>query len=453
MKTTHSPELIKKYNVPAPRYTSYPTVPYWENNLSISAWKDCLKHSFDDSKAISIYVHLPFCESLCTYCACNTRITKRHSVEEPYLKAVLKEWQMYLDILGDRPIIKEIHLGGGTPTFFSPENLGTLVSGLLAGGQIGATPEFAFEGHPANTTAEHLQTLYALGFTRVSFGIQDFDEKIMDVINRYQSFEQVAYVTNEARRVGYTSINYDLVFGLPFQTLETITDTISQVLTLRPERIAFYSYAHVPWVKPGQRKFSEVDLPSDGEKRALYEAGRKLFESAGYVEVGMDHFALPNDELCLAQDNGTLHRNFMGYTTSTAKTIIALGVSAISDAWYGFAQNEKVVEAYQKTIEEGFLAVERGHVLSDEDLILRQHILNLMCRFETSWDDPKVDIEALRLGVAALDEMEKDGLVIRSATKLEVTPAGRAFVRNVCMALDARLRAKKPDSRIFSAAV
>lgn len=448
--------LISKYNIPVPRYTSYPTVPFWEKTPTVDEWKQLVKDSFsisNEKDGISLYIHLPFCESLCTYCACNTRITINHAVEDPYINAVLKEWEMYLKLFGSKPNIKEIHLGGGTPTFFSDTNLKKLMQGILNQCTIAKDAEFSFEAHPSNTTKEHLQTLYSFGFKRISFGIQDFDYKVQDTINRYQTIEEVKTVVEEARAIGYNSVNFDLVYGLPFQTKATIIDTIEKVITLKPDRIAFYSYAHVPWIKPGQRKFTEKDLPLDAEKRELYEKGKDMFLQNGYIEVGMDHFALKNDSLFEAMKNKTLHRNFMGYTHNYTRVLIGLGVSSISDTWTGFAQNIKTVEEYEACVNEGKLPVVKGHVLNEEDLILRRHILNIMCNFETSWKEKETQCEALYTGLERMKELEKDGLVTISPFELKVTETGRAFIRNICMCIDARYWRKTPEAKTFSSAV
>jgi oxygen-independent coproporphyrinogen III oxidase len=449
-------DLIAKYNLAVPRYTSYPTVPYWDKTPTQEEWKDLVKNAFTASNTengISIYIHLPYCESLCTYCACNTRITINHAVEKPYIESLLKEWQLYLNVFEQKPKIKEIHLGGGTPTFFSPENLHHLLSKILNDSDIAADTEFSFEAHPNNTTVKHLQCLYDLGFRRVSFGIQDFDEKVQDAINRLQSFEQVETVVNQARAVGYTSINFDLVYGLPFQTLKSVTDTIQQSIKLKPERIAFYSYAHVPWLKPGQRKYSDKDLPADSEKRALYEKGLELFKQDGYVDVGMDHFALSKDSLYTALKNKTLHRNFMGYTHNYTQLMVSLGASSISDTWNGFAQNLKTVEQYREAIDKNEFPIFKGHVLSPEDLIIRKHILNIMCQGETSWKNTTEQCEVLYHGIERLEELEKDGLVIVNDHSLKVTSEGRTFLRNTCMCFDARYWQKTPASKIFSSSI
>lgn len=452
-----SMSLIQKYNIPGPRYTSYPTVPYWqEETFSKSLWIDSVKKQFNlsnNSEGLSLYIHLPFCESLCTFCGCHKRITKRHEVEHPYIWAVLKEWDLYLNIFGEKPIIKEIHLGGGTPTFFSAENLHKLVTGILEKSELANDYEFSFEGHPNNTTKEHLQTLYDLGFRRVSFGVQDYSEKIQKAINRIQPYQQVAKVTYWAKEIGYTSVNHDLIFGLPFQTLDHVVDTIEKTNALNPDRLAFYSYAHVPWIKGnGQRGFADEDVPKDEQKRQLYEEGKKLLSLNGFEEIGMDHFAKSTDGMYHAFNAGKLNRNFMGYTTTNTRLLIGLGMSSISDSWFGFAQNEKDLETYYKTIENNELPVFKGHILNQEDLIIRQHILNIMCRFETTFDENSKFSELVDV-LSSLEEMQNDGLVITSRNKLIVTEKGKAFVRNICMAFDLRLMRNKPSTKVFSMTV
>lgn len=439
-------DLVSKYNIQAPRYTSYPTVPYWDNNMTEEKWINHVQHAFIkyNKDGISLYIHLPFCESLCTYCACNTRITVNHKVELPYIETILKEWQLYLNQFDGKPLIKEIHLGGGTPTFFSHENLGYLLKSILDTVDVASDHDFSFEGHPSNTTKSHLKTLYDLGFKRVSFGIQDFDEKVQDTINRYQTFEEVKQVMDDAREVGYTSINFDLVYGLPYQTIDSINDTITKIISLKPERIAFYSYAHVPWLKPGQRKYTEKDLPVDSYKRSLYEAGKDLFIAADYSDIGMDHFALPNDSLFEAFENGTLHRNFMGYTTNATKLLVALGCSSISDTWDGFAQNIKTVEEYTRVVNDGHFPIFKGHSLTEEDLIIRQHILDLMCKHQTSKD---------RFFEEAKDkfmEFVKDDLIEVTADKIIIKETGKLFLRNICLAFDKLYWKKVPEGNVFS---
>jgi len=447
-------KLLDKYNIPAPRYTSYPTVPYWQKDPPVPVdWNHRVLGAFEKSKDVSLYVHLPYCENLCTYCGCNKRITKNHGVESPYIKTILKEWQQYLDLLPSRPVIKELHLGGGTPTFFSPENLEMLIEGLLGPAHVPYQFDYGFEAHPNSTSREHLKVLRKWGFNRLSIGVQDFAPEILEIINRRQTMEQVREVTTWAREIGYQSINYDLIFGLPLQQPEHIRRTFKEVKLLRPERIAFYSYAHVPWIKPSQRAYSEADLPQGIEKRALYELGRTLLEEAGYHEIGMDHFALPHDSLYHAMQTGALHRNFMGYTANYTRLSIGLGASAISDSWDAYIQNEKTIEAYQERIEQGEVPFFRGHLLSKEDQIIRSHILNLMCRHETSWRDTEYQCTALREGIKRLSVLKKDGLVEIFSTELRVTEAGQPFIRNICLALDAHYWRKQPDGQLFSQVV
>nr|WP_299034570.1 oxygen-independent coproporphyrinogen III oxidase [uncultured Tenacibaculum sp.] len=447
--------LIQKYNIPGPRYTSYPTVPYWDNyTFSKEKWIATFKQSFIESNStegISLYIHLPFCESLCTFCACHKHITKRHEMEDPYIETVLKEWQLYVDLVDETPIIKEIHLGGGTPTFFSEKQLKRLIDGIFINAEKHPDHEFSFEGHPNNTTKEHLQTLYNLGFTRVSFGVQDYNPKVQEAIHRVQPFENVEKVHNWAKEIGYTSISHDLVFGLPFQTKENVIYTINKTKELEPDRISFYSYAHVPWVKGvGQRGFNEDDLPKNEEKRELYEIGKELFAEMGYVEIGMDHFALPTDSLYKATKEKTLHRNFMGYTANKTQLMVGLGMSSISDSWYGFAQNVKTVKEYERIVNEGEIPVFRGHILSEEDLIIRKHILNIMCHFSTSWEEEQLQIKNVEAHIGKLEEMIDDGLVSIKGKKLTVPEKARPYVRNICMAFDKKLHEKQPETKLFS---
>lgn len=449
------PNLVSKYNVPGPRYTSYPTVPYWnDKDFSLKKWKINLTKSFSESNAaegISLYIHLPFCESLCTFCGCNKRITKNHTVETPYLESVLKEWRLYLEMFNERPIIKELHLGGGTPTFFSAKNLKLLIKGIFRDATMAKNPSFSFEGHPNNTKGEHLQTLYDCGFTRVSYGVQDYNTTVQIAIHRLQPFVNVKRVTESAREIGYTSVGHDIIFGLPFQTKEHVMHSIEKTKELMPDRIAFYSYAHVPWMKGnGQRGFKDEDLPSAAEKREMYETGKQLLEEAGYIEIGMDHFALKSDSLYKALEENELHRNFMGYTESKTQLMLGLGVSAIGDSWYSFGQNAKNVEEYQGLVEQGILPIHKGHNLSDEDLIIRKHILDMMCSLKTSWSDPSMKFIELPEVLSKLEEMQDDGLVKIGSESLQITEKGRPYVRNVCMAFDILLKRSKPEMQLFS---
>lgn len=450
-----SSKLVNKYNVPGPRYTSYPTVPYWnDKTFSKNRWLQTVFTSFqesNDSEGISLYIHLPFCESLCTFCGCNKRITKRHEVESPYIAYVLKEWDLYCENFETKPIIKELHLGGGTPTFFSPENLEYLLKGIFNKAEIANDQEFSFEGHPNNTTRAHLQSLYNLGFTRVSFGVQDYNADVQKAIHRIQPFANVKTVTEIAREIGYTSIGHDIIFGLPLQSIAHVKETIEKTKLLKPDRIAFYSYAHVPWIKGnGQRGFSENNLPTADVKRQQYELGKELLVQLGYIEIGMDHFALDSDSLFYAFKSKNLHRNFMGYTSSKTRMMIGLGVSSISDSWYGFAQNAKDIKTYFSYLDNNELPVFRGHILTDDDLKIRKHILNLMCQFKTSWNAKDAYFDEIPDVLIKLKPLEDDGLIEIHSKQIVITEKGKPFVRNVCMAFDVLLQRKQPNSQLFS---
>ncbi|GAA4306805.1 oxygen-independent coproporphyrinogen III oxidase [Nibribacter koreensis] len=455
-----SASLLKKYNVPVPRYTSYPTVPFWGDQLPATQdWQDVLLQTFtatNQQEGISLYVHLPFCESLCTYCGCNKRITKNHGVEPIYLKAVLQEWDKYKALLPEKPVIREIHLGGGTPTFFSPEHLTRLIEGLLDGAEVHEDHEFSFEGHPNNTTTEHLQALYNVGFRRVSYGVQDLSEKVQVAIHRIQPLENLVQATEQARAVGYTSINYDLIYGLPFQTLESIEQTFREVIKLRPDRIAYYSYAHVPWKEKSQRAYSEEDLPKDGEKLALYQLGTQLLLDAGYEDVGMDHFAFPEEALCVAQKEERLHRNFMGYTTNQTQLMIGLGVSSISDLGMGYMQNVKTVEEYYALLAMGEWPQFKGYLLTELDAQMRCHILNIACHGKTTWLGTPAQALIEESIYPALLVLQQDGLIELTRSGLQLTALGKNFLRSVCAAFDLYLTAPvagMPQKPMFSQAV
>jgi oxygen-independent coproporphyrinogen-3 oxidase len=447
-------ELIKKYNVAGPRYTSYPTVPFWDaSTFNKDIWLTSIKQAFADSKnnGMSIYIHLPYCESLCTYCGCHTRITVNHAVEKPYIDTLILELDLYLQHSPSKPLVKEIHLGGGTPTFFSSQHLKELITTILDKVELSSDASLSIEAHPNYTSDEQLETLFELGFRRLSLGIQDFDPYVQDLINRIQTVEQVSHVVQKARAVGFKAINFDLVYGLPGQKLNSVEDTIQNVLQLKPDRIAFYSYAHVPWLKPGQRKFSEADLPSDENKRALYERGHALLIGAGYVEIGMDHFALVHDTLAQSFIQNKMHRNFMGYTEQHTTFMLGLGASSISDTWGMFAQNIKPIEAYMEAVHRGELPVFRGHFLSEEDLVIRKKILELMCQSYTTWNGLTIDMQLFVQ--SNLEELKLDGLVTWDEDGIEITKAGKPFVRNICMAFDLRMLRSEVRQQLFSSTI
>ncbi|MGY6560899.1 MAG: oxygen-independent coproporphyrinogen III oxidase [Luteibaculaceae bacterium] len=449
-------QLIKKYNQATPRYTSYPTLPHWDAaTFTPKKYLEAIKNSSAkelQETGIALYIHLPYCESLCTYCGCNTRITVNHAVELPYVEAVLKEWNLYLGQFSVLPKIKEIHLGGGTPTFFSAEHLSLLIKGILKNISLTSNPKFSFEGHPANTTVHHLETLYKLGFKRLSLGIQDYNEKVQIAINRKQSVEQVEQIVTQAREIGYESINFDIVYGLPFQTKDSTLYTLTEVLKQKPERIAYYSYAHVPWKRPGQRAYSEKDLPEGKDKLELFLLGRKILLEAGYESIGMDHFALPNDALATANKQGTLHRNFMGYTDQSTAILVGLGVSAISDISYAYGQNVKTVEEYISLVDKGEIPVFKGHFLNKQDRLVKQHILNLLCKHKTDWKKNSEEDAYFTNLKENLSGLEQDKIVETTHNSISITPLGQTFSRNVCAAVDYYLMAETKENK-FSMAI
>lgn len=446
--------LIAKYDVASPRYTSYPTVPYWSTTPDEGQWLERLGGALRRNatgSGLGLYVHLPFCRSLCTYCGCNTRVTRTHAIVGPYVEAVLAEYAMYRERLGvPRPRVGELHLGGGTPTFLDCAELDDLLSGLLGASTVAPEAELSVEVDPRVTTAEQLRLLAGHGFRRISLGVQDFDPRVQKAVNRTQSERQVQAVSDRARELGFTSVNFDLIYGLPLQTLASIEQTMDAVCRLRPDRIALYGYAHVPWMRPGQRGFDESDLPTGAARRALYEQSRERLEGEGYREIGLDHFALESDSLWRTAAAGRMHRNFMGYTSVHTEPLLGLGVSAIGDAGDAFAQNEKDFNVYQQRIARGELPVQRGHLLDDEDRVLRRHILNLMTRLATDWSAPADFTPSLGDIGRRLAEFERDALLRLEGSACRVTPAGRGFLRNICMAFDARLGRQQPDKPLFS---
>jgi oxygen-independent coproporphyrinogen III oxidase len=445
-------DLFAKYDVPAPRYTSYPTVPFWTDSPTTQQWLDHLHRAFADSAATwSLYFHLPFCESLCTFCACNTVITRDHGREDGYVKLLSTEWNLYRErvpALLKRPLLG-VHLGGGTPTFFSRENLSRILGPILAETCVDQNRfEASVEVHPGHTTRDQLAMLRGMGFTRISIGVQDFDPEVQRLVNRHQPYEVTKSVTDIARELGYTSVNYDLIYGLPRQNPERFRETVQKTVELRPDRIALYSFARVPWIKPAQRSYKDEDLPVAGEKRALYEQARQMLHGAGYVEIGMDHFALPHDGMAEAQRKGTLHRNFQGYTETRTTALLGLGVSAISETPTCFHQNEKAFPVYERRVQSGEIPTLRGHLLTDEDRQLREQVLQFMTRFKVRLtDNQAADARTF------LKSMIDDGLVEISDDTLELTEKGTPFLRNACMFFDRRLRSQEQRPQVFSQAL
>ena len=444
--------LLAKYDVAVPRYTSYPAVPHWRDVPDAATWFAALDAAIsEESSSLAVYVHLPFCETLCTFCGCNTVITKNHDRSAPYVDVVLAELDIYLrhvERLRQRPV-SQLHLGGGTPTFLPADALNQLLGGLAArlphraGGYEGSV-----EVDPRVTTADHLAAMRAHGLTRISLGVQDFDTEVLRLVNRPQPFDLTARLCELARAAGYVSINFDLIYGLPGQTPEKMARLAEQVISLRPDRLAVYSFARVPWIKPAQRKFKDEDVPVAEAKRALYEVLRDRLLGAGYEEIGMDHFALPHDTLARSAHEGTLHRNFMGYTDRRTTALLGLGVSAISETPACYHQNEKVITVYERRVAEGEVPTLRGHLLSDDDRHRADRIRALMTR-------GRVPIAPGDLTGAdtALQELIDDGIIDVTAGELTVTPESKPFLRNVASLFDVYLRRPTHDGPTYSKAI
>lgn len=444
--------LLKKYDLPVPRYTSYPTVPYWSITPSSVEWIGHLNQALAPSESSwSMYLHIPYCETLCTFCGCNTIITKNHTLEEKYVELILKEWTLYknsVPLLLKKPL-KQLHLGGGTPTFLSAASLTQLLSPILNEINKASDFEASIEVDPRRTNTEQLETLKELGFNRVSMGVQDFDPEVQRLINRVQPYDITKNLTLVSRELGFESVNYDLIYGLAKQTVESFSDTIQKTIELKPDRIALYSFALVPWIKPAQRLFKDEDLPSTEEKRKLYEMARTQLTAAGYIEIGMDHFALPNENLSLALKNKTLHRNFMGYTDHKTDVLLGLGVSSISETPYSFHQNEKIANTYETALNANHIPTHRGHVLTQEDRIRRQQILQLMTQYEVNF----IDQEQKAAAEVYLSEMLNDGLIKIEGQKLSVTTEGKPFLRNACVFFDEHFKRKQPEAKLFSKSI
>jgi len=450
-----SDEVLDKYNRPGPRYTSYPTAPVWKDDFGPDDLETYYLCAEEQRTPLSLYMHLPFCESLCLFCACNVSIHKDKSVTIPYLAALKREIEHVSGkVSKTRPVI-QFHWGGGTPTYLSPAQMEDLFG--YARGRFSFSPsaEIGIEVDPRVTTVAHLEALRRLGFNRLSMGIQDFQPQVQQTIHRVQPYEMTRDLIVAARELGFESLNVDLIYGLPYQTAESFEHTIDQVLTLVPDRVAMFSYAHVPWLKKQQGSF-QAHLPDGKEKFRIFRAGLGQFLGAGYLYIGMDHFARPGDELAAAQQNRTLHRNFQGYTTKAGADLYGMGVSAISSIGSAYAQNRREVPAYQDAAAIRGIATMRGYRLSPDDVLRRAVIGRLLCHTVI----PKQEIEReFAIGfdeyfapeLERLEETRAGGLVELAPGEIRVTPLGRIFIRNVAMVFDRYLQEQQMDTRpLFS---
>jgi len=445
--------LYQKYDRPGPRYTSYPAYPHWEQTPSALQWMNDLKthksSSADHQKLdIDLYIHIPYCQSLCFYCGCNRNISKNHELGDEYTDYLLREWALYLEELGDIKI-SSLHFGGGTPTFLKTQAFQKIFKAL--GPYLADHFQGSIEIDPRVTTKEQIKYLSSQGMKRFSLGIQDFNYDVQKVINRIQPQKMVEEVLETLRSTQVQSINFDLIYGLPKQTRETLDETLSIVKKLRPDTIALYSYAHVPWKAPAQKALEKHGIAQGEQKRDLYNYCKELLAKAGYKELGLDHFSLEKDSLYQAYERGEMKRSFMGYTTRATKHLIGLGVSAISSTDFGHIQNEKEIEDYKKRIDADQLPFFYGHIQSERDLQTSQAIHAIMCGrgaklsclFKVSSEEHREKMNT------SLTQMLEDQLIDWDGENLKVTPTGLPFLRNIAMALDYRLR----DTQRFSRTV
>lgn len=438
-----SPELLARHMAPSPRYTSYPTVTHWADPPRQVEWIGHLGAALDATAAgASIYVHIPFCQSQCTFCGCHMRVLRNSALVAPYIDLLLAEYGLYRQGLGRASLpLSQLYLGGGSPNFLPAGELDRLLDGLLASAHIQPGADLAVEADPRSTSDALLTVLRRHGFTRISLGVQDMDPRVQDIVNRSMEPGTLARVTDRARELGFTSINYDLIHGLPLQTADSMRATMDAVARLAPERISFYPYVHVPWIKPSQRRYTESDLPETGERQALHLLGRELLGGLGYEEIGIDQFARSNDALAVAAREGGLHRNFMGYTTAATRALIGLGVSAIGDSRTALAQNEKNQQRWELRVQAGELPLQRGHALGAEDLAIRAHIHDLLTRYRTEWSPADMQAPWRAAVLARLAPLADDGLVDSREDAVVVTSTGRAFLRTICSTFDLKLHA------------
>ena len=446
-------ELLNRYNVPGPRYTSYPTAPEWNDNFGVADYERALEASNRSGRPLSLYMHLPFCERLCLFCGCNVIINRNHDVAEPYLKILKEEIVRVAERIDrTRPVV-QFHWGGGTPTYFSPAQLEELFTCTGEYFTFAPDAEFGIEIDPRVTTYAHLQTLRRLGFNRISMGIQDFNPQVQQAVRRVQPYEKTKELFDACRALGFDSVNADLIYGLPYQTVGSFEESVNKIIAMNPDRIAMFSYAHVPWMKKQQGALTR-HIPLGIDKFQIFRAGIGLFTSAGYSYIGMDHFACPDDELCVAQRNRTLHRNFQGYTTKAGSDLLGMGVTSISDVNLVYAQNHRELEDYRTAIETQRLPVMRGIKLTDDDVIRRAAISRVLCHcvldkkeFASEYN---IDFDAyFTEEIARLTTLQDDGLVELTPEGIRATLLGRIFIRNIGMVFDRYLQ-KPKDRPVFS---
>ena len=442
-------ELSKKYSVAGPRYTSYPTAPQWIERLGASEYEEALAETTPDAgQALSMYLHIPFCEALCYYCGCNIQITHDHNKGAGYVDNLVREIASVATRLKGRPRLQQISFGGGTPTFLSSTELERLFRGITDCFEISPEAEISIEVDPRVTTDEHLRTLQRLGFNRISLGVQDFDPLVQKAVNRLQSAELTSRMLGLCRELGFRGINFDLMYGLPLQTVSSFEKTLDQVLAMGPDRVALYNYAHLPSLRPHQKILEKHAMASPEERTDIFNLGYERLTAGGYASVGMDHFAKKDDELYLALERGTLYRNFMGYTVRRAPQMIGIGASAIGELSSGYFQNIRETKPYEAQIGARGVATFRGCRFTPDDLRRKWVIQTLMCNFVLRFEEFENRFQASFLEtfaeeVRSLPSFQADGLLQQRADSLVITSLGRIFIRNIAMVFDAYLRSPK----------
>jgi len=455
-------DLLGRYDRPGPRYTSYPTAVEFTAEYTESDYRSRLAEANEQrDEPLSLYLHLPFCQERCTFCGCHVIITRKTHVAVGYLEYLHRELDMLAEMLPNRRKVSQYHWGGGTPTYLTVDQMRSLQDKVQEHFDIEPDAEAAIEVDPRVTDREQIDLLHEMGFNRISMGVQDFTDEVQAAVNRHQSEAETRDLHDYCRSKGFASINLDMIYGLPRQTPETFERSVAILLELRPDRVAVYSYAFVPWIRAHQKRAAEEALPSPEVKLRLFCIARKMLLDAGYVQIGMDHFALPEDELAQAVEQRTLHRNFMGYTVKMGSDMVGVGVSAIGDVRGSFAQNHKKLSTYYERLDAGRFPIERGYGLSEDDRIRREVILRLMCNFNVDTAELGTRF-GIRFDEYFADEltrltgpggMVEQGFVEVTPNHLEVIGNGRLFVRNVCMEFDRYLASKNPEKPIFSRTV
>ncbi|HEU4385656.1 MAG TPA: oxygen-independent coproporphyrinogen III oxidase [Anaeromyxobacteraceae bacterium] len=454
-----SMDLIRKYDRPGPRYTSYPTAPEWSDGFKAPQYLEHLARADAEGGPLSLYVHLPFCREMCRFCGCNVVATHDQTRADAYLDTLAKEVALVAGHLPRRRTVSQLHWGGGTPTFLDERQLARCHAILAERFQFTPDVEKAVEIDPAITTKSQVTALAGMGFNRISMGVQDFDHKVQETVGRIQGEKETAELVQHARQLGFRGVNLDLIYGLPYQTLDTWKDTLRRIVAIRPDRLAVFGYAHVPWAKPHQRLMPAAALPDTELRVRLFLAAAEAFGEVGYRQIGLDHFALESDELALAQDGGYLYRNFQGYTVRPADDTVAFGMTSISDIGCAYAQNAHKLKDWVEAVEAGRIPVERGAAMSADDLLRRFTINRVMCLFRLDLREIQQRFgdlarKAIEQSMGGLKELVDDGLVTFDGHVLTVTPTGRLLVRNVAMMFDAYLpRHAKDRAPTFSRTV